>query len=552
MRRVPLAGRVGMLVGLLITMVLALLVPSGTVSAHAGLENSIPAASSVLEESPTAITLDFDEPIEADLTSIQLFDGDAALIETGPPTAAAPDVVTASVPTLDDGLYAVVWRITSIDGHVIDGAFSFQVGSGGAGSGGAGSGGSSLIDQVSGGAAAAPAVGRLADVSRFVGFIGIVLFLGAGLFALMAPPALTTAPATRVVVVGGWVMLVVASLASFGLLGATAVAGTVGDAFSPDVWGKVAGSSTGRMLLVRAALAAAAGGLLFTVRSQATAWWRSAAVVGAVGIVFTFPAAGHPASLSPKALWVLLDAMHLSSVVVWVGGLALFTLGGRAWLRDDEAAPVVHRFSAAAVWLVPVIVITGSLQTLELAGGIDGVRALTDTSWGRTLLVKLSIVSVLVALGAVSRWLLQTSGVASLRRTVAAEALIGVAVLGLTASLVSLSPEPVVASKVFNTTITEAGNLADITVTPGRVGANEVHIVVTPAGNSLTPVVGATARMTLPSRDIPDTPVTLVADGPNHFTGNVTLAFPGDWTFELVLETTPGATVLLSTTVPIP
>ena len=37
----------------------------------------------------------------------------------------------------------------------------------------------------------------------------------------------TTAPATRVVVVGGWVMLVVASLASFGLLGATAVAGTV-------------------------------------------------------------------------------------------------------------------------------------------------------------------------------------------------------------------------------------------------------------------------------------------------------------------------------------
>lgn len=551
MRRTPLAGLVGMLVGLLIATVLALLVPSGTVSAHAGLENSIPAASSVLEDSPTAITLDFDEPIEADLTSIQLFDGDATLIETGPPTAAAPDVVTVSVPALDDGLYAVVWRITSIDGHVIDGAFSFQVGSGGGGSGGSGD-GSSLLDQVSGGAAAAPAVGRLADVSRFVGFIGVVLFLGAGLFALMAPPALTTAPATRVVVIGGWVMLVVASLASFGLLGATAVAGTVGDAFSPDVWGKVAGSSTGRMLLVRAALAAAAGGLLFTVRSQAMAWWRSAAVVVAVGIVVTFPAAGHPASLSPKALWVLLDAMHLSSVVVWVGGLALFTLGGRAWLRDDEAAPVVHRFSAAAVWLVPVIVITGSLQTLELAGGIDGVRALTDTSWGRTLLVKLSIVSVLVALGAVSRWLLQTSGVASLRRTVAAEALIGVAVLGLTASLVSLSPEPVVASKIFNTTITEAGNLADITVTPGRVGANEVHIVVTPAGNSLTPVVGATVRMSLPSRDIPDTPVTLVADGPNHFTGNVTLAFAGDWTLELVIEVTPGATVLLSTTVPIP
>lgn len=542
MRRPTLAAAAG----LLITMAMALLVPAGTVSAHAGLENSIPAASSVLEESPTAITLDFDEPIEAGLTSIELFDGDATLIETGTPTAAAPDVVTASVPELDDGLYAVVWRITSVDGHVVDGAFSFQVGSAATGNG------SSLLDQVSAGATAAPAVGRFADVSRFVGFVGIVLLLGAGLFALMAPASLTTAPATRVVVVGGWAMLLMASLASFGLLGATAVAGTLGDAFSPDVWGKVVHSRTGRMLLVRAALALAAGGLLLTVASRATAWWRSVAVAVAIGLVFTFPASGHPASRSPQALWVLLDAVHLASVIVWVGGLALFTLGGRAWLRDDEAAPVVHRFSAAAVWLVPVIVVTGALQTLELAGGIDGVRSLTDTSWGRTLLVKLSIVSVLVALGAVSRWLLQASGTASIRRTVTAEALIGVVVLGLTASLVSLSPEPVVPSKVFNATVTEAGILADITLTPGRVGANEVHIVVTPAGNSLTPVAGATARMTLPRRDIPDTPVTLVADGPNHFTGNVTLAFAGDWTFELVLEPTPGSTVLISTTVPIP
>jgi copper transport protein len=542
MRRAPVAA----LIGVLVATVLALGVSSGTVSAHAGLENSIPAASSVLAESPRAITLDFDEPIEARLTSIELFDSDATLIVTGAPSAAAADVVTASVPRLDDGLYAVVWRITSVDGHVIDGAFSFQVGSGAA------SDGASLLDQVSGGASAAPAVGRLADVSRFVGFVGLVLLLGGGLFALMAPAVLTMAPATRVVVVGGWVMLVVASLASFGLLGASAVAGSVGDAVSPDVWGKVADSRTGRLLLVRAALALLVGALLLTVGSRATTWWRSVAVAISVGLVFTFPAAGHPASRTPESLWVLLDAVHLASVVVWVGGLALFTLGGRAWLRDDEAAPVVHRFSTAAVWLVPIIVVTGALQTIELAGGLDGVRSLTDTSWGRTLLAKLAVVSVLVALGAVSRWLLRASGVASVRRTVATEAIMGVVVLGLTASLVSLSPEPVVASKVFNATVTQAGILADITLTPGRVGSNEVHIVITPPGNSLTPVAGATARMSLPSRDIPATPVTLVGDGPNHFTGTVTLAFPGDWTFELVIEPTPGSTVLVRTTVPIP
>ena len=39
------------------------------------------------------------------------------------------------MPVLADGLYAVVWRVTSADGHVVDGAFSFQVGTASTGSG---------------------------------------------------------------------------------------------------------------------------------------------------------------------------------------------------------------------------------------------------------------------------------------------------------------------------------------------------------------------------------------------------------------------------------
>jgi copper transport protein len=503
----------------------------------------------VLSEAPGAIVLDFDEPVEERLSSITVFDADANAVDVGDVEAVTGDasVLTADLPELGDGLYAVVWRITSIDGHVVDGAFSFQIGTSASAASSA-----DLIDQVRAGAVSDPVVGRLSDIARLLAFVGLVLLLGAGAFALMAPASLTTAAATRVVVIGGWAVLMLATAAVFGLHGAEAVAGTVRDAVSPAVWGQVAGTRTGRMLLVRLVLGAVVGALAWRSSARAGLPWRATAVAASIGVIMTFPASGHPSAVEPPGPWVLLDATHLASVVLWLGGLALFTLGGRAWLRDPEAEPVVRRFSSMATWLVPVIVATGTAQTVKLVGGFGRLDSLTESSWGRTLLVKLSVISALVALGAVSRWLLKVSGVPSVRRTVAAEAVLGLVVLGLTASMVSLPPRVVAEAQVFSTTVTQAGVLADLTVTPGCVGSNEMHIVITPAGGSLVPVVGATARMSLPARDIPETPVTLVADGPNHFTGSVSLAFSGDWALDLIVEVSPGSTVLIRTTVPIP
>ncbi len=516
----------------------------GFAGAHAGLDNSIPAASSVLAEGPDTIVLDFDEPIESTLASIDLFDDTAERIEVGEAVAVGGDgsIVSAPVPELDDGTYAVVWRVTSLDGHVIDGAFSFQVGT----STGDGAG---LLDRVSGDAAGDPTVGLLTDIARFVAFVGMVLFVGAGMFAALAPSQLGASSASRRLVVTGAVLTVMAALAAYGLYAAAAVGGSLGDAFSADAWGKVASTRTGRFLLVRLVLSALSVAVLATARRRSSSWWQSAAVAVSIGLVMTFPAAGHPSAATPAALWQVLDGVHFGFVVVWLGGLVLFTLGGRAWFRDTEGEAVVRRFSTIATVAVPVIVVTGTLQAIELAGGLD---AITETDWGRRLLVKVSIVAVLVALGGVSRWLLRASGAASLRRTVAAEAVVGLLVLGVTAAMLDLPPVAVAKSQVFNTAITEAGVLADVTVTPGRVGTNEVHVVLTPPGGSLTPIVAATARVALPERDIPAAPVELTLIGSNHYTGVITFPYTGQWRLDLVVEVTAGSTVLLRTTIPVP
>ena len=134
---------------------------------------------------------------------------------------------------------------------------------------------------------------------------------------------------------------------------------------------------------------------------------------------------------------------------------------------------------------IPLVVVTGMIQTLEL---VDDLGDLTATSWGRVLLVKIALVVVALSVAGVSRWLVVHAGGTSLWRTVATEGALGLGVIGLAAALVALPPTAAAQSEVFATTITEAGLLADVTLTPGRVGANEIHIVVTPPGSSLQPV----------------------------------------------------------------
>ena len=502
-RRLVVAAALAALVGLAL--------PATPVSAHAGLESSTPSASSVLEESPESIVLDFDEAVEAPLTTIGLFDAEARPIEIGAPVGVSGDgsIVQASLPDLADGLYAVSWRITSVDGHVVDGAFSFQIGTAVTDAGDA----DSLLGQVADGVSATSAVERLLSVARLLAFLGVVVLLGAGLFAAAAPAHLAERRGTMVLLWCGAVSLLLGSLLQYGFQAAYAAAGTVGDAFSPSVWGLIDQTGTGRTILLRIVLAAVLVCLLALFRHRATAWWRSLALATALATVVSFPAGGHASSLSPRLLWTAVDALHLAAMAVGLGGLVLFTVGRRVWLHDEAAAPLVRRFSAAAAVCVPVIVATGVAQTWKLSGGFDGI---TDTAWGRTLLVKVAVVTALVAVGGVSRWMLRHAGVASLGRTVAVEAVLGVAVVALAAGMVGLAPQPAAESQVFSSTLTTAGVIVDVTVTPGRVGGNEMHLVITPPGGSLQPVTGASARVSLPERDIPDAPITLTADGPNH------------------------------------
>jgi copper transport protein len=315
------------------------------------------------------------------------------------------------------------------------------------------------------------------------------------------------------------------------------------------VWGKIIGSHTATELVVRLGLVVVLGGLLLTFGRRSLVPWRAAAVVTSVGLVLTFSSIGHANTQHPAALWIGVDALHLTALAVWIGGLLMFAFGTTTWLTDPGSDRIIRRFSATAMVAVPVIIATGVAQTLKLAGSLND---LTGTSWGRTLLVKVSVVTVLVALGGVSQWLLRHEGPSAVKRNVLVEALIGIGIIGLAAALVALPPYAAAASKVFTATLTNQGVVADITVTPGRVGQNEVHLVITPPGGSIAPVTSTGVRASPPSGGATLVPASLKSIGPNHYTGTISLSESGSWKLQITVEPAPGQSVVLSSAVPIP
>lgn len=536
--------------------VLACLAPGATALAHASLDDSSPASGAVVATSPDELVLGFDEAVTLDLGGVELSDADGELIEipAGDVSSEDPSTVTvANLPELEAGVYVVVWQVSSSDGHPARGAFTFQVGTA---SGAVDS--DTLVASALAGRATDTAVSWTLGVARFVAFLGVTVLFGAVAVHMLGgdlrrrrateqtsdESARLPRHAARVLWWVAWSFAVVGSVAVFVLQGPYLSGGSLADTLDLSLWDDIAGTRLGAAVLVRLALLAISA-VLFTrvARGDRTPNPVRLAVWSMVGVavVVTFSLTGHPSAASPALVGVVVDVLHLAAVAAWIGGLAALLVAA------DPVERTVRRFSAMATVAVPVIVVTGVVQTWNLAEGID---ELTSIAWGRALLVKVSLVVLLVTLGGISRWLLRQDGVSAVRRLVVSELAIGAVVLAVTAGLVATPPTAPPESQVFSATLVQGSLIADVSLTPGRVGSNELHVVFSPPGGTLQPVVSVEAR--LRSADLPAVPVVLTADGPNHYLGSVQIPSAGEWTLDLEVEPQDNQTVLLSTAIPIP
>jgi copper resistance protein D len=167
-------------------------------------------------------------------------------------------------------------------------------------------------------------------------------------------------------------------------------------------------------------------------------------VVGIMLLTGAFTLTGHTATHPERWLLSLLLVAHLLVVTFWFGALIPLHVASS---RESAAiaGEVTEAFSVIAIWVVPVLLVSGLVLSVLLLKGLAGLR----TTYGHLLLVKLAAFAALMGLGALNKWRLgpavgrgDPQSTAAFRRSLKTEYILIAGVLSVTAILTSFySPD---------------------------------------------------------------------------------------------------------------
>lgn len=104
------------------------------VLAHARFVDAEPARGAELQQAPEQVLIRFSEPVEAEFSPVEVSNSEGERVDQDNARIDPDDarvVVEDLNSDLPDGTYTVEWRVTSVDGHAIDGAYEFAVATGG-------------------------------------------------------------------------------------------------------------------------------------------------------------------------------------------------------------------------------------------------------------------------------------------------------------------------------------------------------------------------------------------------------------------------------------
>ncbi|ORA20182.1 copper resistance CopC family protein [Mycobacterium arosiense] len=96
-------------------------------SAHATRVASDPAADAALATGPQRVSATFNEQLQTTFAAMTVIGPDGNVWSTGEPTVRGAVVGIALRPLGPAGTYTVNYRVTSADGHVVSGSWSFRL-----------------------------------------------------------------------------------------------------------------------------------------------------------------------------------------------------------------------------------------------------------------------------------------------------------------------------------------------------------------------------------------------------------------------------------------
>jgi copper transport protein len=416
---------------LLIGALLALAFPAAA-AAHATLERTTPAFGTRVEQSPTSVSLRFDQSVEALPNAIKVYTAHGAVLSGITRTSKDQRTVSVPVKTLRRGGYTVRWRVVSADSHVVSGVFTFGVRmKAPAATDAFGSGGPTTSEHV----------------VRWLYFLALALLAGGlGFRLLVVRERLSPRAYKRF-----YLLLGVGAVGALEV-GILAFLLRAEDAlqlpFVDFLYGDLSPLAKTRFgvaftaMTLGYALVAALVFLAWLTDREQLLW---PAFLLAIGFASGLSLSGHSA-VDAGASWLsqLADWLHLAAATLWVGGLV--QLAFVIWpLEPELRRRSFLRFSKLATVLIVVLLAAGTyLSILRL----PHVSDLWTAGYGRVLLVKLGLVALALLWGAAHHFLVRprlergAPLFAGLPRSLIGESAVGIAILLVAAVLVDSKPPP--------------------------------------------------------------------------------------------------------------
>ena len=419
----------------------AFAVADGRVSAHSDFSGSEPEAGAIVDGPLTMVKMRFALPVQARPGFEILVDG--GLVESFWEAFDAERTVWAGTTPdgLSGGTVTVTYAVTADDGHLIEGEIFFTV---------TAAEGTTVVpaetaavttttpmsisptttiasttmvdESIAPLSVATPRVGdRLEHLARAISLLGVVLVLGLSFFSFAVLRSGVPGPFARVV------------MSASALVGVSAVIELVAVA---DRLGLNAADAIGDPLargpvirLISSVLVVLAG-LAARVAPASSTAPLVGAVIGAVSFAFD----GHAVTFGWRPLHAASSMAHVVTASVWVGSVIGLVLIGRQ--EPDVARRVIVRLGRLLPITVGAITLSGVVMVLMIHGWSLG---LGDSEWGRTLIVKTSLVAVAGLLG-LRHHLRGRRGASVAGVSLSAEAIVLVLVPVITAALVVAMP----------------------------------------------------------------------------------------------------------------
>jgi len=416
------------LVALAVVVVLAL---PAAASAHATLKSVYPAFTADLRQSPKVVRLQFDQAVQ--LPSVEVLDTHG--LDHALPARTVGTRVVAGVRTLPTGDYTIRWHVLSADGHVVSGVWTFGVRM-------------KALPPTEAFGATGPT--RTEHVVRWLYFVALALVIGSLGFRLVCLRGLALPRRVEkrlyALATTGVVGVLELGILAFCLRCEDVLQLPFGRFLYGDLSPISQGTRFGRAFIVMTLAFALVAALVYLAWLTDRPALLVPALLLAVGFAAGLSLSGHDAVDPGSSRWSeLADWVHLVAASLWIGGLVSLVVA--VWLVEPSLGRTAFvRFSRLATMLIALVLAAGVYLSLVR---LPHLRDLWTTGYGETLLVKVSLVALALAWGAVHHFLvrprLPAAGAGFLTRvgrSLIGESAVAISVLLLAAILTDSKPPP--------------------------------------------------------------------------------------------------------------